>query len=262
MLNPQARRSYCRLSSRRDAMNWRTYPCILSLVFLALVSLTSCNSSNFNPPPETIAATSGSPQSAMVNTAFAAPLVATVTVGGSPLSGAFVTFTAPAAGASGTFAGGTNTETDSTDSSGVARSSTFAANGVIGTVTVAASVAGATAATSFNLTNTSGPPASISATSGSLQDTPVGKAFGAPLMATVLDANGYPVTGATVTFTAPASGASGTFANGTATETDTTNASGVATSSTFTANATSGAYTVTASNAGIATAANFILDTK
>ena len=240
-------------------MNWRTNTCIFSVVFLALVSFTSCNSSNFNPPPETIAATSGSPQSAMVNTAFAAPLVATVTMGGSPLGGAFVTFTAPAAGASGTFAGGTNTETDSTGSNGVATSSTFTANGVIGTVTVATSVAGATATTSFNLTNTSGPPASISATSGSLQDTPVSKAFGAPLVATVLDANGYPVTGASVTFTAPASGASGTFANGTATETDTTNASGVATSSTFTANATSGAYTVTASNAGIATAANFSL---
>src|ERR1035438_10444525 len=106
-------------------MNRQTYPCIVSLIFLALVSLTSCNSSNFNPPPETIAATSGSPQSAMVNTAFAAPLVATVTMGGSPVSGAFVTFTAPASGASGTFAGGTNTETDSTDSIGVTRSTTF-----------------------------------------------------------------------------------------------------------------------------------------
>src|ERR1035438_9998731 len=162
MLNPQARRSYCRLSSRRDAMNWRTYPCILSLVFLALVSLTSCNSSNFNPPPETIAATSGSPQSAMVNTAFAAPLVATVTMGGSPLSGAFVTFTAPAAGASGTVAGGTNTETESTDSSGVARSNTFTANGVIGTVTVAASVPRATAATRLQFTHKTGTPGSLS----------------------------------------------------------------------------------------------------
>ena len=240
-------------------MNRQTYPCIVSLIFLALVSLTSCNSSNFNPPPETIAATSGSPQSAMVNTAFAAPLVATVTMGGSPVSGAFVTFTAPASGASGTFAGGTNTETDSTDSIGVARSTTFTANGVIGTVTVAASVAGVTATTSFNLTNTSGPAASITATSGSLQDTPVSKAFGAPLAATVLDGSGYPVTGASVTFTAPATGASGTFANGTATETDMTNASGAAVSSTFTANATSGAYTVTASSAGIATTANFTL---
>src|ERR1039457_424588 len=240
-------------------MNRQTYPCIVSLIFLALVSLTSCNSSNFNPPPETIAATSGSPQSAMVNTAFAAPLVATVTMGGSPVSGAFVTFTAPASGASGTFAGGTNTETDSTDSIGVARSTTFTANGVIGTVTVAASVAGVTATTSFNLTNTSGPAASITATSGSLQDTPVSKAFGAPLAATGLDGSGYPVTGASVTFTAPATGASGTFANGTATETDMTNASGAAVSSTFTANATSGAYTVTASSAGIATTANFTL---
>ena len=55
------------------------------------------------------------------------------------------------------------------------------------------------------------------------------------------------MSGATVTFTAPASGASGTFTGGTNTETDTTNASGVATSTTFTANATvGGPYTVTA----------------
>src|SRR5450755_1934785 len=191
-------------------MNRHTHTYLVSLIFLALTSLTSCNSSNFNPPPETIAATSGSPQSAMVNTAYAVPLVATVTMGGTPVSGAFVTFTAPAAGASGTFAGGTSTETDSTNSSGVAMSTTFTANGTIGSVPVAASVAGATATTSCNLTNTSGPAASISATSGSLQDAPIGTAFGAPLVATVLDANGYPVTAAPVTFTAPPAGASGT----------------------------------------------------
>jgi hypothetical protein len=247
-------------AQRRDAMNRQTYSCIIIIiVLLPLASLTGCNSSNFNPPPEAIAATSGTPQSTMVNTAFTAPLIATVTMGGSPVSGAFVTFTAPATGASGTFSGGSVTETDTTDSSGMATSTTFTANGVIGTVTVTASVAGVTATTSFNLTNTSGPAASIAATSGSFQDTPASDTFGAPLVATVLDANGYPVTGASVTFMAPASGASGTFANGTATETDTTNASGQAISSTFTANATSGAYTVTAS-VGVLAPADFSLD--
>jgi hypothetical protein len=64
-----------------------------------------------------------------------------------------------------------------------------------------------------------------------------------------------------VTFTAPSSGASGTFATtGTNTEQDTTNQSGMATSSTFTANATAGGpYTVAASVAGVATPANFSL---
>ncbi len=244
-------------------MNRRTYAGILGLVFtfLFLAFLTSCNSSNYNTPTETIAATSGTPQSAQLNTAFAAPLVATVMTGGSPVSGAFVVFTAPATGASGTFAASaSNAETDTTDATGVATSSAFTANGTIGAVTVTASVAGVTATTSYSLTNTSGPPASITPTSGSLQDAAVSGAFGAPLVATVVDSNQNPVTGATVTFTAPSSGASGVFAsNSSNTETDTTNASGQATSSAFTADAAAGAYAVTAKVTGVATAANFQL---
>ena len=121
-------------------MNRQAYASILGLVFLALLFLTNCNSSNFNPPAELIAATSGSPQSAAVNTQFAAPLVATVTMGGSPVSGAFVTFTAPSTGASGTFANGTNSETDTTDASGMVTSTAFTANGALGADAVTASV--------------------------------------------------------------------------------------------------------------------------
>ena len=240
-------------------MNRQTFTAMLG-AFLALIFLTSCNSSNFNPPAELIAATGGTPQSATVNTQFTAPLVATVTMGGAPVSGAFVTFTAPASGASGTFASNsTNTETDTSDASGMVQSSLFTANGILGADTVTASVAGVTATTSFNLTNTSGAPASITATSGSLQDATVGTAFAAPLVVTVVDSNQYPVSGASVTFTAPATGASGTFANGTPTEADTTDASGMATSSKFTADSMAGAYTVTAAVAGVATTANFTL---
>src|SRR5271166_5743009 len=100
---------------------------LLAPVLLSLVVFAGCNSANFNPPLETIAATSGTPQSTALNTPFAAPLVATVTMGSTPVAGAFVVFTAPASGASGTFANGTNTETDTTNSSGVA-STTFTAN--------------------------------------------------------------------------------------------------------------------------------------
>jgi hypothetical protein len=240
-------------------MNRRTHAVAFGIIALALVFLTGCNSSNFSTPAETIAATSGTPQTAQVNTAFAAPLVATVMMGGTPVSGAFVTFSAPATGASGTFAGGTSTETDTTNSSGVVTSSTYTANGAIGADTVTASVAGVIATTTFSLTNGSGPAATITATSGSLQNATISTAFAAPLAAMVVDSNQYPVSGASVTFTAPASGASGTFTNGTITETDTTNASGVATSTTFTADATVGAYTVTAAVSGVATAANFSL---
>ena len=60
---------------------------------------------------------------------------------------------------------------------------------------------------------------------------------------------GNPVSGVTVTFTPPASGASGTFAGGV--NTAVTNGSGLATSAVFTANTTAGAYNVAASAAGV-----------
>lgn len=102
-------------------------------------------------------------------------------------------------------------------------------------------------------------PAAIAATAGATQSATVGAAFGTALSATVTNSSGSPVSGVSVTFTAPSSGASGTFANGTATETDTTSSTGVATSSTFTANTTTGAYTVTAAVSGVTTPASFSL---
>src|SRR6266404_1565152 len=58
----------------------------------------------------TITATAGTPQSATVNTAFAAQLQATVKDSlSNPVSGVTVTFASPGRGASGTFAGGANT---------------------------------------------------------------------------------------------------------------------------------------------------------
>jgi hypothetical protein len=99
---------------------------------------------------------------------------------------------------------------------------------------------------------------SITATSGTPQSAAVSTAFGAPLVATVKDSGGNPVSGVLVTFTPPATGASATFAGGA--NTAMTNASGVATSATITANGTAGGpYTVMAAVAGVATAANFTL---
>jgi hypothetical protein len=66
------------------------------------------------------------------------------------------------------------------------------------------------------------------------------------------------LSGVTVTFTAPNTGASGAFA-GSLTATATTNGSGIATAPTFTANGQTGAYTITARVVGVATAANFSL---
>src|SRR5216684_2907304 len=208
-------------------------------------------------PAAKVVVTSGSGQSAAINTAFTALLLATVTdAGNNPVSGVVVTFTAPGSGASGTFAGGVNTATS--NASGVATSATFTANVTAGgPYNVVASATGATSA-NFSLTNLAGAPTSITATAGSGQSAAINTAFTAPLVATVTDAGNNPVSGVVVTFTAPGSGARGTFAGGV--NTATTNASGVATSATFTANATAGGpYNVAASVSGVATAANFSL---
>src|SRR6266581_2670584 len=212
---------------------------------------------NLAGPAAKVTVTSGSGQSAAINAAFSAPLVATVTdSGNNPVSGVVVTFTAPASGASGTFAGGVNTAT--TNASGVATSAVFTANSTAGgPYNVVASATGATSA-NFSLTNLGAPPANIAVTSGSGQSAAINSPFSAPLVATVTDAGNSPVSGVVVTFTAPASGASGTFAGGV--NTATTNASGVATSATFTANSTAGGpYNVAASVSGVSTPANFSL---
>jgi hypothetical protein len=72
--------------------------------------------------------------------------------------------------------------------------------------------------------------------------------FGAPFSVVILDDNGSPVSGQSVTFTAPASGPSGTFANHTNVDVPVTDLGGVATSSVFTANSETGSYTVSATS--------------
>ncbi len=227
---------------------------------------TSANFSLTNTvgAPAAVLPTSGTPQSAPINAAFPAPFVVTVVDSGqNPVVGAIVTFTAPATGASGTFSDtDSNTTTATSNSSGVAVSAPFTANGISGADIVTASVAGVASSANFNLTNSAGAPATITATSGTPQSAQLSTAFSAPLVATVLDSASNPVSGVAVTFTAPTRGATGTFADGTATEIDTTNASGIVTSSTFVANANTGAYSVIATVASLPTSADFTLTNR
>jgi hypothetical protein len=107
------------------------------------------------PVPAVIVATSGSGQSAPVNTQFASQLVATVKDASNvPVSGVFVTFTAPASGPSVTFSTGGNTATITTNAAGIATAPPMTANGSTGQYTVTASVTGLPSA-SFTLNNTS-----------------------------------------------------------------------------------------------------------
>ena len=204
-----------------------------------------------------LVATSGTPQHTSTNTAFSSNLAVTITDAGSnPVNGALVTFAAPAAGAGGSFAGGVNTAT--TGLNGVATSAQFTANGNLGSYAVLATTPSAAGQATFNLTNTSGPVTSVTATTGTPQSAAIGTNFALTLSATVRDAGSNPVPGVTVTFAAPVAGASGGFAGGV--NTAVTNASGVATSVVFTANSTvGGPYNVAASVAGVNTPANFAL---
>jgi hypothetical protein len=102
-------------------------------------------------------------------------------------------------------------------------------------------------------------PASITVNGGGTQTTQISTAFATPLAVTVTDAAGNPINSSSVTFTAPSSGASGTFSNSSNTITVSTNSSGVATASTFTANGTTGGpYSVSVTDSP-ATAASFSL---
>ena len=158
-------------------------------------------------PPALMTVNPGStPQSATIDTTFHNPLAVTVTDAlNNPIPNMVVTFTAPIGGASGTFTGTTVIAVVATEGSGVTvatngsgvASVTFQANPVPGSYTVSATVPGLPKRT-FSLTNLG--PASIKATRGTTQSAPLYSAFLSLLEATVLDANGNPVSGVDVMF--------------------------------------------------------------
>jgi uncharacterized repeat protein (TIGR01451 family) len=223
--------------------------------------------------PATVAVSGGAAQSATVGTAFGTPLMVTVLDAlGQPVPNVTVTFTAPGTGASATFGVSIGaSDAGIPDASALDASATpgelTATTGATGTATilatadmlpgsydVSATVTGVANPASFPLTNVAGGVAAISIVSGTPQTAVAGAAFAEPLQVLVVDAFGNPVEGATVTFTAPGTGASAT----TSTLTAITNATGLA-SVTAAAGAIAGTYTVTASTAGATTPASFAL---
>jgi hypothetical protein len=105
---------------------------------------------------------------------------------------------------------------------------------------------------SQNGTPSSSPPSpqSIIAVSGTPQSTVVGTPFGSALQAKVTDASSNPVPNFSVTFAAPSSGPTASFA-GVLSSTAITNSAGIATSPVPIAMAMAGSYTVTASISGL-----------
>jgi len=213
----------------------------------AVFSLT-----NMGPPVSMTPVAGSTPQIAEVLQPFAAALAVTVRdSGGNAVPNVNVTFTAPATGATGTFAG---SSTVATGANGVATAPVFTANQLLGPYTVQASGAGLTA--DFALTNKEGRAQTLTASGGGGQSVTVGTSFPNALRVTVTDKYGNPVSGATVLFSAPATGASCSFAGG---NTAITDAAGLATSTVVTANALTGQYVVTAQVAGVASSASFTL---
>ncbi|MGH2854549.1 MAG: hypothetical protein ACRDLF_10230, partial [Solirubrobacteraceae bacterium] len=237
----------------------------------------SCPSSN---PPNQMTLVAGTPQTATLETAFAAGLqVALSNSDGCPVTSAAagvpVTFSAPATGPSGVFAAsGSYTVTVGADASGAVAAPPFTADGTQGSYTLTAT--SQYGSVSFVLTNAAagvwcsaldrraslspGEPVKLTTGVGSTQTTPAGAPFPIPLAVTVTDAMGNPVPGAPVTFSAPAAGASGRFAirfRGSHRHRSRvahlravrvkTNACGIAVAPSFTANRVRGGYVVKAS---------------
>jgi hypothetical protein len=224
-------------------------------------------------PSHTVLALAGTPQSAVVTTAFAMPLQALIEdASGNPVgAGVAVDFSLNSAvgGQGGSFAGAVGVGTwvmVNTDANGIATATTLTANTHAGSYTAIAYVDGdpnPTPAT-FSLTNLPGAPANVvilapTTTPGQPQVATQGTAFGTPFQVSVQDAYGNPVgAGTNVTFVAPfPSGISGTFPGGATTVTVPTDASGTATAPVFTAGNMLGGFVVTASAAGVATPVTF-----
>jgi len=224
---------------------------------------SGCPSSN---PPNQMTLVAGTPQTAILGTAFATGLqVALSKSDGCPVTSAAagipVTFSAPASGASGVFSNsGSNTVIVGADASGTVAAPPFTANTAAGSYTVTAS--SQYGSVSFSLTNTAvGIPARIVATPLKSRSASVMSHYHQPLQVRVLDSGGHPVAGATVTFTLGSGGSSAcdttasasagaTFAGGGTQATATTGVTGVASSPLLTANSTAGSFTATAAVSG------------
>jgi len=208
--------------------------------------------------PDSIVVSGGNAQTAAVGSAFPTQLQATVfNTASAPIVGVAVTFTAPNTGASVTFPNGNVANTDINGRASVA----VVANQLLGTYTVTANVTPPlTSSAVFALTNTVGAPAAILVVSGSGQVSAPNAPFGNPLLAQVTDDFGNNVSGITVTFTAPSSGAGVRFANGGTSISAVTDLSGMASSGAMTATGSFGSYVVTANiTPTLASSAQFAL---
>ncbi|MFN2635661.1 MAG: Ig-like domain-containing protein [Gemmatimonadaceae bacterium] len=134
-----------------------------------------------------------------------------------------------------------------TNASGVATVGSWTLGTSVGTNTVVASTGNLTPVT-FTATASAGAPASISKTAGDAQTAVAGSAVAISPSVTVKDANGNPVSGASVTFSVTSGG--GTVTSGS----QTTNSSGVATVAGWTLGTTAGPNSLSATSGSLSPA--------
>src|SRR5450755_4047096 len=212
----------------RNTMIRKAHWGVLASIVVVLAFATGCSSTSATPPTtQIVTVTAAAPfrQTQLQNTTYVAPLTATVTTSaggvgsGTPVGGVTVTFTvSPSPGGAGAlFANGSQSTTASTDATtGVAVSSALTSNGTAGSFIVVASAQGTTSTGIFSVVNTL-TPVTFTSTAGDGQSAVVSTNFGTALTAKVLGpivspaTVGSPVVGIVVTFTAPSTGASGTF---------------------------------------------------
>ena len=211
-------------------------------------------------PPNTLVLTAGSPQQGQIGKPFLTNLqVQLANTNGCQLTGTWagvsVLFTAPASGAGGTFASTASNVADvGTDANGAATAPAFTANRTPGDYEIVASSSYGSVV--LYLTNTAaGVAASIAATGSDSQSVTVGGRY-QPLQARVLDMNGQPVSGTSVTFQLEAgeTGAGASFTTGGSQASVTTDQNGIATSPALAANASPGRFAATAATDGVASA--------
>ena len=216
-------------------------------------------------PPNTLILVAGSPQQGQIGKPFQTNLqVQLANTDGCQLTGSWagvsVVFTAPASGAGGTFASTDSNVADvGTDANGAATAPAFAANRTPGDYEIVAS--SSYGSVTLYLTNTAtGVAASIAATGSGSQSITVGGRC-RPLQARVLDMNGQPVSGTSVTFQLEtgATGAGASFTTGGSQASVTTDQNGIATSPALVANTSPGRFAVTAATDSVDAAATFRL---
>ena len=224
----------------------------------------------------TLAPLSPASQSAKAGAHYPQPLqVKVLDPNGAPVEGASVTFAIVSddAGAGASFAGGMLQATATSDESGIATSPQLTANSDVGRFTGTATVAGSTNEAAFSLDNLAAAPPAIEVAGGARQHVTVGRRFGRPLEAKLLDGAGKPLQGASVVFTlgggggndggngngGGSAGAGASFAGGASQATETTNAKGIAISPRIVANTVSGTFDATASTTGTTAVAVFEL---